>query len=81
MRPVGGSRTLSLSWCDHWIGKGMGRSNAPSTPRDPSPDLLGGTSMSITMAKQLALQAEQARRAAKQYGFSVQALRKQQLID
>jgi hypothetical protein len=37
--------------------------------------------MSITMAKQLALQAEQARRAAKQYGFSVQALRKQQLID
>lgn len=37
--------------------------------------------MSSTMAKQLALQAEQARRAAKQYGFSVQALRKQQLID
>lgn len=81
MQPVGGSRTLSHGWCGCRIGKGTGRSNAPSTPRDPYPDLLGGTSMSITMAKQLALQAEQARRAAKQYGFSVQALRKQQLID
>jgi hypothetical protein len=37
--------------------------------------------MSITTARQLARQAEQARRAAKQNVYTVQALRKQQLID
>ncbi len=37
--------------------------------------------MSITTAKQLARQAEQIRRAAKQNGYTVQSLRKQQLID
>ena len=37
--------------------------------------------MSITTAKQLVRQAEEARRAAKQNGFSVQSLRRQQLID
>jgi hypothetical protein len=37
--------------------------------------------MSITTARQLARQAEQARRAAKQNGYSVQSLRKQRLID
>lgn len=37
--------------------------------------------MSITTAKQMARQAEQVRRAAKQQGYSVQSLRKQQLID
>lgn len=37
--------------------------------------------MSITTAKQLARQAEEARRAARQNGFTVQSLRKQQLID
>jgi len=36
--------------------------------------------MSITTAKQMARQAE-ARRAAKQNGYSVQSLRKQHLID
>jgi len=43
--------------------------------------ILGGPSMSITTARQLARQAEQARRAAKQNGYTVQSLRKQQLID
>ncbi len=37
--------------------------------------------MSITTARQLARQAEEARRAAKQNGYAVQSLRKQQLID
>ena len=37
--------------------------------------------MSITTAKQMARQAEEARRAARQLAFSVQNLRKQQLID
>ncbi len=41
----------------------------------------GGTSMSITTAKQMARQADQARRAAKQKGFAVEALRRQHLID
>jgi hypothetical protein len=37
--------------------------------------------MSITTARQMARQAEEARRAAKQNGYSVQSLRRQQLID
>jgi hypothetical protein len=37
--------------------------------------------MSITTARQMARQAEEARRAAKQNGYSVQSLRKQHLID
>ncbi len=37
--------------------------------------------MSITTAKQMARQAQEARRAAKQNGFAVQSLRKQHLID
>jgi hypothetical protein len=37
--------------------------------------------MSITTARQLVRQANEARRAAKQRDFSVHALRKQQLID
>jgi hypothetical protein len=37
--------------------------------------------MSITTAKQLARQAEETRRAARQLAFTVQNLRKQQLID
>jgi hypothetical protein len=37
--------------------------------------------MSITTAKQMARQAQEARRAAKQNGYSVQSLRKQHLID
>ena len=37
--------------------------------------------MSITTAKQMARQAQEARRAAKQTGFAVQSLRKQHLID
>ena len=37
--------------------------------------------MSITTARQLARQAEEARRAARQLAFSIQTLRKQQLID
>jgi hypothetical protein len=37
--------------------------------------------MSITTARQMARQADEARRAAKQNGFTVQSLRKQQLID
>jgi hypothetical protein len=37
--------------------------------------------MSITTAKQMARQAEEARRAAKQHSFTVQSLRKQHLID
>ncbi len=37
--------------------------------------------MTITTAKQLARQAEEARRAAKQNGFTLQELRKQRLID
>jgi hypothetical protein len=37
--------------------------------------------MSITTAKQMARQAQEARRAAKQNGFTVQSLRKQNLID
>ena len=37
--------------------------------------------MSITTAKQLARQAELARRAAKQNGYAVNSRRKQQLID
>ena len=45
--------------------------------RDPT----GGTSMSITVARQLARQAEQARREAVQKHFTVQSLRRQQLID
>jgi hypothetical protein len=41
----------------------------------------GGTTMSITTARQMARQAAEARRAAKQNGYSVQSLRRQQLID
>ncbi len=37
--------------------------------------------MTITTARQLARQAEEARRAARQHEYSVLALRKQQLID
>jgi hypothetical protein len=37
--------------------------------------------MSITTARQLARQAEQVRRAAKENGFTVQSLRRQHLID
>ena len=37
--------------------------------------------MSITTAKQLARQAEEARRAARQNHYSVQSLRKQHLVD
>ena len=37
--------------------------------------------MTITTAKQLARQAEQARRAAKENTYTVLSLRKQQLID
>lgn len=37
--------------------------------------------MSITTARQMARQAEEARRAAKQNGYTVQSLRRQQLID
>jgi hypothetical protein len=37
--------------------------------------------VSITAARQLARQAEQARRDAKQNDFTVQSLRRQQLID
>jgi hypothetical protein len=37
--------------------------------------------MSITAARQLARQAAQARRDAKQNDFTVQSLRRQQLID
>jgi hypothetical protein len=37
--------------------------------------------MSITTAKQMARQAEEARRAARQLAFSVQNLRKHVLID
>ncbi len=37
--------------------------------------------MSITTAKQMARQAAEARRAAKQNGYTVQSLRKQHLID
>ena len=37
--------------------------------------------MSITTARQLARQAEEARRAARQHDFTVQSLRKQTLID
>lgn len=37
--------------------------------------------MSSTTAKQMARQAQEARRAAKQNGYAVQSLRKQHLID
>lgn len=37
--------------------------------------------MTITTAKQLARQAEEARRAAKQNSYTLLSLRKQQLID
>ena len=37
--------------------------------------------MSITTAKQMARQAQEARRAAKENGYTVQSLRKQHLID
>ncbi len=37
--------------------------------------------MSITTARQLARQAEEARRAARQHDYSVQSLRRQSLID
>jgi hypothetical protein len=37
--------------------------------------------MSITTAKQMARQAEEARRAARQLQYSLQALRKQHLIE
>ena len=37
--------------------------------------------MTITTAKQLARQAEEARRAARQHDYSVQSLRKQHLVD
>lgn len=37
--------------------------------------------MTLTTAKQLARQAEEARRAARQNAYSVQSLRKQQPID
>ena len=57
------------------------RSNAPSTPLGLRPQgFTGGTSMSITTARQLVRQAEEARRAARELAFSLQNLRKQQLI-
>jgi hypothetical protein len=37
--------------------------------------------MSITTARQMARQAAEARRAAKQNGYTIQSLRKQHLID
>jgi hypothetical protein len=37
--------------------------------------------MTITTARQLARQAEEARRAARQHDYTVQSLRKQHLID
>jgi hypothetical protein len=37
--------------------------------------------MTLTTAKQLARQAEEARRAARQQQYSVQSLRKQHLVD
>lgn len=37
--------------------------------------------MSITTAKQMARQAEEARRAAREHDYAVHALRKQHLID
>jgi hypothetical protein len=37
--------------------------------------------MTITTARQLARQAEEARRAARQHEYTVQSLRKQHLID
>lgn len=37
--------------------------------------------MSITTARQMARQAEQVRRAARENGFTVQSLRRQHLID
>jgi hypothetical protein len=37
--------------------------------------------MTLTTAKQLARQAEEARRAARQHDYSVQSLRKQHLVD
>jgi hypothetical protein len=37
--------------------------------------------MSITTARQMARQAEEARRAAREHDYTVQSLRKQQLID
>lgn len=37
--------------------------------------------MSSTTAKQMARQAQEARRAAKQNDYAVQSLRRQQLID
>ena len=37
--------------------------------------------MTITTAKQLARQAEEARRAARQHDYSVPSLRQQHLID
>ena len=66
MGSVGGSRDFA-------------RSNAPST--HPTRGFTGGTPMTITTAKQLARQAEEARRAARQNSYAVQALRRQHLID
>jgi hypothetical protein len=37
--------------------------------------------MTLTTAKQLARQAEEARRAARQHDYTVQSLRKQHLVD
>ena len=49
-------------------------------PADPA-DLQGGTSMSITTARQMARQAEEARRAAREHDYLVSALRREQLVD
>jgi hypothetical protein len=53
----------------------------PFTPPIRAEILQGGTSMTLTTAKQLARQAEEARRAARQHDYSVQSLRKQHLVD
>jgi hypothetical protein len=37
--------------------------------------------MSVTTAKQMARQAQEARRAAREHDYAVQALRRQHLID
>ncbi|MEB3307888.1 MAG: hypothetical protein VKK98_07040 [Cyanobacteriota bacterium] len=61
----------------HLPGFGNNRYNPAIALRHP-PEVLP---MSITTARQLARQAQEARRAAKQNGFTVQSLRRQHLID
>lgn len=52
-------------------------------PPLPTPEQVfhGGTSMSITTARQMARQAEEARRAAREHDYLVTALRREHLID